>query len=43
MYRLFLDFFEEICMFFTDMVLVNSQFTGNVVQKSFPIYSKLAK
>ena len=23
-YRLFLDFFEEICMFFTNMVLVNS-------------------
>ena len=42
-YRFFLDITEEICLLFANLVLVNSQFTRDVVKNNFPIFIKLRK
>lgn len=42
-YRFFLDYLEEFCMFFADLILVNSLYTKDIVEKAFPIYNKLSK
>jgi alpha-1,3/alpha-1,6-mannosyltransferase len=42
-YRLILDSLEEISMLFANLVLVNSQFTRDIVKQAFPLYSKYGR
>ncbi|CAD8139979.1 unnamed protein product [Paramecium octaurelia] len=42
-YRFFLDSFEEISMLFANLVLVNSQFTREIVKQAFPLYNKYGR
>lgn len=42
-YRLVLDTAEELSMLFANLVLVNSEFTKEVVRQAFPIFTRLSK
>jgi len=42
-YRAILDFIEEICLSFANLILVNSNFTKEIYYKSFKLLKKFGK
>ena len=43
LYRFFLDFLEEFCLLFSNIILVNSKYTLSIYKQSFPLLVKYQK